>query len=166
MKATFRALALTLPLLGLLPGCRAKETPASPAAAAPGMPSHGGAMAKKESKVVVPESQKGKWKAIKIAVTDLATGKETTHVAPLGGDYLIPGTGLTLRVETVLPDFGMGEGVITSKSDKMENPAAQVRVLEGGKEMFKGWMFKLYPEAHPFENAKYGIKLLDFVPAK
>ena len=60
----------------------------------------------------------------------------------------------------------MGDGVITSRSEKLNNPAAQVKITEGGKDVFKGWMFAKFPETHAFEHPKYGLKLVDFVPAK
>jgi hypothetical protein len=169
MKVLIRAFAL--PLLLLVPGCKAKQekiTLPPPAAAPAGQMGHGAMPAgpKKESVVVVPESQKGKFKAIKITVTDLASKKETSVAVPLGTDFVLPGTGLTMHVDNLLPDFGMGEGVITSRTDKMNNPAAQIKVTEAGKEVFKGWLFSLYPDAHPFEHPKYGVKLVDFVAAK
>ena len=167
MKGTFRSLVLALPLLMLVPGCRPKEEKVTlPAAAAPAMGGHAMGAPKKEATVVVPESQKGKWKAIKVLVTEVATKKTSTVVVPLEADFELPGTGLTVRVDNILPDFSMGEGVITSKSDSLTNPAAKVRISEGGKEMYKGWLFSLFPEAHAFEHSKYGIKLVDFVAAK
>ena len=120
--------------------------------------------AKKESRVVVPDALKGKWKAIRIAVVDKSSRKEYPHVVPVGTDYVIPGTGLTLRAENLLPDFRVGDGVITSKSDRLENPAVQVRIFEDGQERFKGWMFAKFPDTHSFDHPQYGLKLIEFVP--
>jgi len=120
--------------------------------------------AKKETQVVVPEGLKGKWKSIRVAVVDKASKKETLHVVPVGKDFLLPGTGLTLRADNLLPDFSMGDGVISSKSEKLENPAAQVRITEGGEERFKGWMFSKFPETHSFDHPKFALKLVEFIP--
>jgi hypothetical protein len=156
-------------------GCRPKQEKAvvapaagsNPHAGMPGMPGMGGpAMAKKESKVVVPSFQDGKWKALKLELTDLASKKVTTVSVPLTGDTALANTGLTIHVDAILCDFGMGEGVITSRSEKLNNPAAQVKITEGGKDVFKGWMFAKFPETHAFEHPKFGLKLVDFVPAK
>ncbi|MBK8794426.1 MAG: DUF2155 domain-containing protein [Holophaga sp.] len=119
---------------------------------------------KKESQVMVPGELKGKWKSIRIAVVDHGTKKETMVVVPAGADFQIPGTGLTIRAENMLPDFTMGGGVITSKSEKMENPAVQVRISEGGQERFRGWMFVKFPDTHAFDHPKYGLKLIEFIP--
>jgi len=161
MKGTIRLLMLSLPLL-LAPACGSE--PEKPAEAMQN-PHPEGAPQRTESKVVIPPTQAGKWKGIKISVQDKGTGKTFTQEAALGADAPIPGTGLTLRVENVLPDFSMGGGVITSKSDNPANPAAQVKVAEGDKQVFRGWMFSLFPEAHPFEHPRYAIKLVALVPA-
>jgi hypothetical protein len=168
MKRTLPVLALAA--LALLPGCRPQPDKGAQApllTAPPAADPHGNGMkSKPETKVVIPESQKGKYKAIKVTLIDTATKKETPFVVALGVDFALPGTGLTLHVDNVLPHFGMGDGVITSSSDKMTNPAAQVRVSEGGKEVWKGWLFSLYPDTHAFAHDKYTLKLVDFVAAK
>jgi hypothetical protein len=171
VKVPAKSLFGAIVLMASLAACQKKEQPA-PLAPAPGagMPmdaTHGApaaAPARKESTIVIPENLKGRWKAVRIAVVDLATQKETIHRVPVGADYPVPGTPLTLRVENLIPHFSMGGGVITSKSDQMENPAVQVHISEGGKEAFKGWMFAKFPDAHPINHPKYGLKLIDFVP--
>ena len=163
MKGTLSVLALSM--LVLLPGCRPKGDPVTVSAPV-GEPHGQGALVKKESVVVVPEFQKGKYKGIKISVIEVGSKRATSQVVPLGSDFVLPGTGLTIHVDTVLSAFGMGGGVITSRADTMSNPAAQVRISEGGKEIWKGWIFSLFPDAHPFAHAKYAIQLVDFVPAK
>jgi hypothetical protein len=37
--------------------------------------------------------------------------------------------------------------------------------MEGGKEIFKGWLFVRFPEAHPFEHPKYALRLVELLPA-
>ena len=169
MKIPSNSLLAVLALLLPLAACKKQNEVQAPVPTAPSDAVHAGMAgmgmpAKQESSVVVPESLKGKWKAVKIVVVEVASRKETTHVVPVGVDFPVPGTDLTLRVENLLPDFTMGGGVITSKSDNPENPAAQVRIFEGGKETFKGWMFAKFPGAHPFEHPKYGMRLVAFIP--
>jgi hypothetical protein len=172
MKGSIRLLMLSLPLLGLAAGCGSDPEKVAQARTEAGVqqgaPQPEGAPAKVENKVVVPAGQNGKWKAVRISVLAKDAGKQAKPVlqeVPLGADTAIPGTGLTIRVDAVLPDFSMGGGVITSKSDSPNNPAAQVQVAEGAKPVFKGWMFSLFPEAHAFEHPKYAIKLVELVPA-
>jgi len=166
-KSLVAVMALVLPL----GGCKKQEKKQLPAplAAAPADATHGamagmGMGAKKESTVVVPGNIKNKWKAVRIVVVEVGTKKETVHVVPVGSDFAIPGTGLTLRVENLIPSFTMGGGVITTKSEKLENPAAQVKIFEGGKESFKGWMFAKFPDTHAYQNSKYSLRLVEFVP--
>lgn len=169
MKGFISILALSM--LVLLPGCRKKDKVTMPPALnTPGGENpHGmgmGGGARKESVVVVPEFQKGKYKGVRLSLMDLATKQETLLEVPLNTNFPIPGTGLAVRVENILSAFGMGDGVITSRSDTMANPAAQVVVSEGGQEVWKGWLFSLYPDTHAFGHAKYTLKLVTFLPAK
>ena len=167
MKMRSKFIVGAMPLLLPLAACRKEDgkQPQAPQSVAPhGGMSAMGTPAKKESIVVVPEALKGKWKAVRIVVIEIASRKETTHAVPVGPEFKVPGTPLTLRVENLLPDFSMGGGVITSKSDRLDNPAAQVRVSEGGKEVFKGWMFTKFPEAHPFEHPRYALKVVELLP--
>ncbi len=167
MKLLSKTMLGVLVLLLPATACK-KEKPVQPSVGAPADSIHGmagmGMPAKKESTVVVPEALKGRWKSVRIVVVETASRKEISCVVSVGSDFKVPGTDLTLRVESLLPDFSMGGGVITSKSDKLENPAVQVRILEAGKETFKGWMFAKFPDAHPFEHPKYSARLVEFLP--
>jgi len=149
---------LLLPVLFV--GCGGKEEQKAGEAAPVS-----GHMAKKEAVVVVPDSVKGKWKAVKIAVTNKETSKETVYTVAIGSTLSIPNTGLSLKVENFLPHFMMEGTTLTSQSNEPKNPAAQIRIMEGGKEIFKGWLFSLYPTTHAFQHPKYGFTLVDFLPA-
>ena len=144
----------------LLAGCSKKEEKqaVSPAATS-------GQAAKKESVVVVPNSVKGKWKAVKIAVTDKDTNKETVYTVAIGATFTIPGTNLSVQVENFLPHFMMDGTTLTSQSNELKNPAAQIRISEGGNEIFKGWLFSRFPTTHAFQHPKFGFTLVDFIPA-
>ena len=124
-----------------------------------------GQVAKKEAVVVVPASVKGKWKAVKIAVTDKTTNKVTEYTVAIGGTFAIPNSSLAVKVENFLPHFMMDGTTLTSQSNEPKNPAAQVRIMDGGKEVFKGWLFTLYPTTHAFQHPRYGFALVDFIPA-
>ena len=124
-----------------------------------------GQTTRKESVVVVPDKVKGKWKAVKIAVTDKTANKETVYTVPIGGEMPIPGSNMAVKVDNFLPHFSMDGTTLTSQSNEPKNPAAQVRIIEGGKEVFKGWLFSLYPTTHTFQHPKFGFILVDFVPA-
>jgi hypothetical protein len=155
-----RGLIPAVLLLALLTGC--EKTEGRKAEEAAPIPGHA---AKKEAVVAVPDSVKGKWKAVKIAVTDKETNKETVYTVAIGASFTIPNTSLSLQVENFLPQFMMEGTTLTSQSNEPKNPAAQVRISEGGKEIFKGWLFSLYPTTHAFQHPKYGFTLVDFLPA-
>jgi hypothetical protein len=159
VKYTLRFTLLALLVLAAA-GCSKKEEKKAGDMAAP----HGQAQ-RKESVVVVPDNVKGKWKAVKIAVTDKTANKEMVYTMPIGADFPLPGSDLVVRVENFLPQFSMEGTTLTSQSNEPKNPAAQVRIMEGGKELFKGWLFSLYPTTHAFQHPKYGFTLVDFVPA-
>jgi hypothetical protein len=54
---------------------------------------------------------------------------------------------------------------LTSQSNEPKNPAAQVRIYENNAEIFKGWLFSLYPTTHALQHPRYGFTLVDFIPA-
>lgn len=160
-------------LLLALPGCGRREAKgvvvAAPTAAAPADPHAGLAvggsphagMGRKEAVVEIPPAVQARWKRIHIAVLDLQAKKEATYVVELGKDFTLPGSDLTLRPLAIAPDFTMDAGVISSKSNEPNNPAAQVTLTEGGKQIFRGWLFARFPETHPFEHPKYALRLLE-----
>ncbi|HEY6838176.1 MAG TPA: DUF2155 domain-containing protein [Geobacteraceae bacterium] len=152
---------LAVALLALTVAACSQKEETKPAAA----PASQGQVAKKEAVVVIPNSVKGKWKAVKIAVTDKTTNKETDYTVAIGSTFAIPNSNLAIKVENFLPHFVMEGTTLTSQSNEPKNPAAQVRILEGGKEIFKGWLFTLYPTTHAFQHPRYGFALVDFVPA-
>jgi hypothetical protein len=120
----------------------------------------------KEAVVVVPDSVKGKWSAVKIAVVNKERNKESVYTVAIGSEVNIADSGLTIKVDNFLPHFMMSGTTLTSQSNEPKNPAAQIRISEGGKEIFKGWLFSLYPTTHAFQHPKYGFALVDFLPAR
>jgi hypothetical protein len=50
---------------------------------------------------------------------------------------------------------------ITSESNRPENPATQLQVFEGGREIFHGWLFAKFPDIHPFAHDKYAVTLVE-----
>jgi hypothetical protein len=54
----------------------------------------------------------------------------------------------------------MADKEITSLSDKPNNPAVQVAVTEPGKEEWKGWLYSMHPNIHPFPHDKLSVTLV------
>ena len=120
---------------------------------------------KARSRVVVPESVQGQWKAVKIAIFDKQTEKETVYTVDIGYDFSVGDDGLRVKVENFLPAFIMDGKVMTSASNATKNPAAQIVISKQEKVLFDGWLFSLYPSTHAFDHPRYSLTLVDFVPA-
>ena len=125
----------------------------------------GSHMTKKDAAVVVPDSVKKRWRAVKIAVIDKAKIKETVYSIPIGSSVSIPESSMSIEVESFLPAFILEGSVITTTSNELKNPAAKVKITEKGNIIFKGWLFARFPtntSMHP----NFGFTLVDAVPAK
>ncbi len=149
--------------------CKKKEPPPPPPGQGmpgQGMPGEGGAPhgmmgGGPEKKVVVPDSVKGQWKAVKIEV-DYKKGKgKKAFTVPLNSEFKIPDTDMTLKVGEFLPHFAMTADSITSNSNNLENPAVGVDMMQGGKNIFHGWLFSKFPDIHQFQNDAIGLKLIE-----
>ncbi|MBI5906049.1 MAG: DUF2155 domain-containing protein [Deltaproteobacteria bacterium] len=153
-------------------GCKKKEPPPPPmppqgAPGQPGMPGgapHGdpGAPAV-EKKIVVPDAVKGAWKAVKVEIEFKEKKSKKQFTVPLRSEFKVPDSDLTLKVGEFLPHFTMAADQITSGSNNLENPAVQIEVFQGGKEIFHGWLFSKYPAVHPFQHDKFGLVMLEAV---
>jgi hypothetical protein len=155
-----RSAVLLLVFVGLA-GCQQKEK--SPPIKMDSEQSH---TTKKEATVIVPDTVKGAWKAVKIAVVDKANVKESVYTIPIGGSVSIPGSSMKIEVETFLPAFVMEGSVMTSSSNDLKNPGAKVKITEKGNIIFKGWLFARFPTTHAFMHPNYGFTLVDAVPNK
>jgi hypothetical protein len=107
----------------------------------------------------VPDAVKQAYSGVSLAWRDATTGKTGALVVPIGGSAELPGSGLTVTADVFLPAFTMTNEVITSSGVEPENPAARIRVSEGGKEIFSGWIFKRFPDVHPFTHPRFSLQL-------
>ena len=155
-------LLLVVGLVFTFAGCKKKEEkpqlPPGHQGMESGMPPAG--MPKVERTIVVPKEVKAKWKAVKLVIDDKSAKKSKEYTVNVGGDLAVPNTNVTVRALVFLPHFMMGDKEITSASDKPTMPAVQIDVVENGKSVWKGWLFSLQPEMHPFTHEKIGIKLV------
>ncbi|HTO77673.1 MAG TPA: hypothetical protein VMQ61_16500 [Thermoanaerobaculia bacterium] len=107
----------------------------------------------------VPDAVKQAYSGVSLVWRDATTGKTGALSVPLGGSAELPGSGLTVAADVFLPAFTMSNEVITSSGIEPENPAARIRVSEGGKEIFSGWIFKRFPDVHPFTHPRFSLRL-------
>ena len=148
--------------------CKKKEAPPPPPPMPPqgqGMPGQPGGPPPMgggpEKKVSIPDSVKGAWKAVKIEVSYKAKKSKKQFTIPLGSEFKIPDSDLVVKIGEFLPHFAMTADSITSNSNNLENPAAKIEVLQGGKSVFHGWLFSKFPDVHPFQHEQYGITMVE-----
>ena len=163
------AVLIVLVLAVAFGACKKKEEkPMMPSGGQPGMvggmppagmPSTQN-MPKVERKVVASKEVTTKWKAVKLAVENKATKTTKEYTVNVGSEMTIPNTKMTVKVLNFLPDFKMSDKEIYSASDKPNQPAAQVVVIENGKEIWTNWLFAMQPGIHPFQHENIGIVLL------
>ncbi|MDT8316577.1 MAG: DUF2155 domain-containing protein [bacterium] len=113
------------------------------------------------ARVEVPNEILSAWKAIRVEVIDFMSAKAARYTVNIGGEKEIGDSGIKIKALNFLPAFQMNVPIITSRSNELENPAAQIEVYEGGEQIFKGWLFTLYPTTHAFMHPKYSITLIE-----
>jgi len=155
LKRLMRLTVLSLVAMITVAGCNEKETSKGEAKQQPVKP---------PSVVVVPASVQGKWKAVKISVINKNTSQQKIYTVAIGSQLKLPESNLTLTVENFLPHFVMEGTTLTSQSNELLNPAVQLRVDEGGREIYKGWLFTLYPTTHAFQHPLFSFTLAGYVP--
>jgi len=162
------AVAVVLVLAVSFGACKKKEEkPQLP----PGHPSMEGGMPpagmpdmpKVDRKVVVSKEVKAKWSAVKLNIEDKAAKTKKDFTVAVGSELAVPNTKMKVKVLAFLPDFRMGDKDISSASDKPNNPAVQVAIMEPGKEAWTGWLYSMHPGIHPFQHEKIAITLVSGV---
>ena len=142
----------------------ARSGAAEPGAAA-GMPASHPQMGGAGRTVRIPDAVKDKWQAVKLQV-EQKSGEPRPQVftVKLGGELDIPGSKLQVKIGDFLPALQVNGNEVTSMGNDPTNPAVLVTVSEGGKEIFRGWLFGKFPDMQPFVHPMYKITLLAGVP--
>lgn len=132
------------------PGGPGTETEApGNAGKAPGVP----------TRLEVPDAVRQAYSGVVLLWKDASNGKEGKIEVPLGGSVKVPGSELEVSADVFLPHFTMTADVITSSGVEEGNPAARIRVSEAGKEIFRGFIFKGFPDVHPFTHPRFALRL-------
>ena len=122
-------------------------------------------MPKGETKIVMPDTVKGQWKAVVIQVESKATKKTAEYTVNLNSDFKVPNSNLKITVGDFLPDFRMNGLEMTSSTNEPNNPAVGVKIFDGSKQVFPaegkkwGWLYAKFPTMHPFEHPDFSIVL-------
>ena len=166
---TILALAsfFTTCLIGLN-ACTKKEQPQTPVPGQQTMiPAHGDIQmpASEQMKIVIPDEIKGKWKGVILTVMDKQTMNGRDYSIPIGSKFTISGSNIEVQTGAFLPDLKIEDNIYSTESAELLNPAIQIEVKEGGKEIFKGWLFQKFPSVHPFKHERFSITLKEPVSA-
>ena len=155
------AALLVIPLAGV--SCKKKENPPVPPPQQGKMPvmPEGPMGASPEKKVVISEEIQAAWKAVKIEVEFKEKKSKKAFAIPLNSEFKVPDSDLVLKIGAFLPHFTMTADQITSVSSEQVNPACDIEILVGEKQSFEGWLFAKFPDVHPFQHDKYGVKLVE-----
>ena len=121
---------------------------------------------KSSSRVLVPDDVRGQWKAVRIKVLDKSNSREETYTIDLGYEFTIAKSNVKIKVSHFLPAFVMQGTIMTSASNDLRNPAAQIIVSEADQQIYKGWLFSRFPGTHTFQHDRFSFSLIDFIPNK
>ena len=116
--------------------------------------------------VIIPPEVQGQWKAVQISVHDRERHLDEEFTVDIGSGFSFGDGQLYLEVVTFLPHFVMQGLIMTSSSNRPENPGVQIILSENGEEIYSGWLFSLYPDAHAFQHPRYVFTLVDFIPVE
>jgi hypothetical protein len=116
--------------------------------------------------IIVPKSVEGKWKAVKILVRDKSDEERNAmRTVELGSTFQLGDSGITVSAAEFFPNFVLDQARYTSMDNTLGNPAIHLVITENGKEIYNGWTFAKYPGLYAFEHKRYGLQLMDFIPA-
>ncbi|MEK6584114.1 MAG: DUF2155 domain-containing protein [Nitrospirota bacterium] len=170
MKTIKHLTILTILTIFILSSCTKKEQPQPqppPPEQQSMMPAHGDIEmpASEDMKVIIPDAIKGKWKGVILTVIDKQTANAKDYNIPIGGKVAISGSNIEVQTGDFLPDLKIEGNIYSSDSTQLLNPAIHVEIKEGGKELFKGWLFQKFPSVHPFKHERFSITLKEPVSA-
>ena len=100
-----------------------------------------------------------------LTVIDKQTTNAKDYNIPIGGKVAISGSNIEVQTGDFLPDLKIEGNIYSSDSTQLLNPAIHVEIKEGGKEVFKGWLFQKFPSVHPFKHERFSITLKEPVSA-
>jgi hypothetical protein len=122
-----------------------------------------------EPKTIIPEDIRKKWKGVRLVVEDLRRKTMDEYSLNIGEELKIPESRMTIKVVEFLPDLKIDERkegtVFTSETNELKNPAVHVVIKDDGNIVFKGWLFSLFPDIHPFRHERFGIILKEPIAA-
>lgn len=107
----------------------------------------------------IPPEVKAKWKSVELSIT-AAGGKEQRVRITIGDKVAVPNTALSLGVSAFVPAFMSDAGVVTSSSNKLDNPAVQLQLSNSKGKITEGWVFQSLPDFNSFHSREVSVRLL------
>jgi len=107
------------------------------------------------------EQVKERFKGVELVVNSKTGGKNIHIYVGIGETVDVADTSLNIEIEAYYPDFIMDElnGIVTKSLDE-KNPSAKIKIYKKHNLIFDGWLFKNYPDIHPFDDDEYDIRLI------
>mgnify|MGYP001597388133 CR=1 FL=1 len=112
-----------------------------------------------KTRLNIPADVKAKWKTVELSVA----GKDITLrnlQIPVGGETSVDKSGLSVRVVAYVPAFQSDAGAVTSASNKPDNPAVLIQLVDKGQVLNEGWVFQKLPDFNTYSNDRLQIQLL------
>lgn len=112
-----------------------------------------------KTRLDIPADVKAKWKTVELSVAGKDIGLRKLQI-PVGGETGIDKSGLTVRVVAYVPAFQSDAGAVTSASNKPDNPAVLIQLVDNGQVLNEGWVFQKLPDFNTYSNDRLQIQLL------
>ncbi len=109
--------------------------------------------------VEVPDSVKAKYHTVTMGIGDRKTLVVKEFKMRIGETAKVPGTDYSIKVTSYLPGWVIRGNVVTSKSDKQDDPAVRATIYEKDKQVFDGFIFQKH-RTPSFLTDKIAIGLL------
>lgn len=119
------------------------------------------APAEVERRVVVPDEVRKRFTAVTLTIKRGAEATPLRLTQQLGTTRQL--NGLTLTVGDYLPAFFMDNGAFSSQGSDESNPAVWLEAVDGAKLLYRGWLFRDYPELNPPQEPGFEILLVEAV---
>ncbi len=112
-----------------------------------------------KTRLNIPADVKAKWKTVELSVAGKDITPHKLRIS-IGGEMGVGKSGLTLRVVAYVPAFQSDDGVVTSASNKPDNPAVLIQLVDKARVLNEGWVFQKLPDFNTFPNDRLKIQLL------
>jgi hypothetical protein len=154
-------------IFGLLAGCGKKEGQKGKQS---GVSHRQGAEEGKPLEVELGPSQ-GKWKTVKLGITDKKLNRDLIVPIDIGTTVSIPETGLSIKLNYFLPDFMVKGAKATTVSNELKNPAVSLSITDkdtkdpstGNVLTLNGLLFSRFHN-DAMNHPRYNFVLVEFIP--